>query len=142
MTTSLLAVSKAMESRLIEAKRSLGLQDVFFGDQRMIPRTPTVCVAPVFVNIEPTSTGFQSLDELRLWVYIYHGKIQDYEDNLEECLALAESVRTLVDSDKKNKDTVLFGYTERLELGASARNRTELMIVTRITWRGINKATY
>lgn len=142
MSTSLLDVAEALYNRINAVKRTYNIQDVFFGDQSLIPRTPAICVQPVSVEVDPTDTGFQSIDKVGVWVFVYHGKIQAMEANFRECLEYAETIRTLINSDKKNSTTVLLGFVERMELGAASKNNGELMLSTRFTWTAINKATF
>lgn len=120
-----------------------GDPSVFFGDQTLIPVTPTICVAPGprDRDIGHTKAGFRSINTFTVFFMIYHGKVQDAQTNELQCLQYAESVEALLHQNKQMSGYVYNGWVERLDPGIAMRGGT-LMRATRLTWIGNSETQY
>jgi hypothetical protein len=151
LTDKLSVITQALVDKIKANAVTLGIPDVpgaaspgadpsvFYGDQVMIPVTPTVCVDPVTRQRDLSETGYQTTVDLSLFVIIYHGKVQDIQDNLKECLQFSEAVEALLHSDKQLGGLVVSGYVAVVDMGITVRGRS-LMRASRLTWRGLSKS--
>lgn len=151
LTDKLSDVSQLLVDLIIANAQTLGIPDVpgattvgsdpsvFYGDQVMIPVTPTVCVDPVQRQRDLSETGYQTTVDLAVFVIIYHGKVQDMQTNLKECIQFAEAVEAVLYTDKQLQGNVVHSYVSNMDMGQMIRGRT-LMRATRLTWRGLSKA--
>lgn len=77
-----------------------GIADIFYGDERKIPRTPTVCVVP-----GPESSSYQGaggrpvMKVFTTYVMVYCNKIQDHQANVHASLTLANTLMNVVHAD-------------------------------------------
>lgn len=137
--SSLVAVADYLKNAL-EAATQLGFEDVFFGDQEMIPRTPAVAVDPSDMqrDLAGVATGGMTLNTMTVYVYIYHGPLQSPQITRRECDQLAEAVMEQLHKDLQLGGLVIHGYCTSLESGAASRGSVMLR-THRITWQGISK---
>jgi hypothetical protein len=82
-------------------KASLGLQDVWYGDQDLMPHTPALCVTPGVTKREFRGATFRTLNTIETYVLVYWGKITDIQQNLHNAQHLADQVVFTVHSDLK-----------------------------------------
>jgi hypothetical protein len=122
-------------AQLDAAKASLGIQDVWLGDQKLLPHTPSVCV--VQGDTERTLVGApRRVDAVYTTTFIvYHSKLQDKQLTEVETISLADRITAWIDADAYASGLVVHGMVTRIEPGYIRRQNTWYQ-VTRVTWQG------
>ena len=140
-TSNLQVLTKHLQKKFEDAKVDLGVQDVFYGDQNRIPRTPAICVEAGEKERELNGAPRRTLVDVTLYVLIYHGAIQSVQLNLEEVDSLAEEVESLIHQDPQFIDPndasgfpaqVIHSLVTRVEAGYQMRSNT-IFRATRLT---------
>jgi hypothetical protein len=131
MSDSPVEIVEALMAVVEAAPGQLGFGAVYYGDQAVIPVTPALCVGMAGMDSE---LAVSRLDhELFVYLLIYHGKIQDVQQNQKEADQLAEELRLLLHEDPQLGGRVIHGFVQRLESGY-ARRENSLMSMHRLTW--------
>jgi len=112
---------------------------IFYGDQQLIPVTPTLCVEPNERPREMTHTGNKGSVSFNQYIYIYHGQLQDDQLNVKECNQFSEAVEALLHTDKTMGGNVIYGYVAQMQAGVLIRSPRTMMRATRLTWLGISQ---
>lgn len=131
-------VSQYIYDLLTDNKQELGIEDVFDGDQELIPRTPAICVLIGDYGRELTGAPFRTDNAFTIYLMVYHAKIQDNQLNYRECNELAEAVMDLMHQNKTLGDNVIHGFVTSIEPGYVRQGRS-LSYVSRLTWYGLTK---
>ena len=125
-----------VEALLETNKASLGLQDVWMGDQTLLPRTPAACVLPATVNTDYAGAGagryMQSVIDVS--VLVYHAKIQDTQENELEVVHAAELIASKLSEDATAGGLVLNSLVRSVEPGY-VRRKSSWYRSTRVTWQ-------
>lgn len=124
-------------------------------DENLIPEYPAVLIQPGVFSKEVEGL-YSFLYDLRAIIYVLHAKmtVSKQRRSLED-LQLATALVELLEADMtlgqyQDLDTleyhnrIIFGYVEQ-ELAAALPPRTEksdAVVGTRLTWRGINKVRF
>ena len=121
-------------------KVTLGLQDVFYGDQEKIPRTPAVAVETGVYTRELSGIGGKGRTDNKFTVYIlvYNNRIRDEQLNRKDVLTLSEAIMDVLHSDVTMGGNVIHGHVTAIEPGYAIRQNV-LMRMARITWEGLTK---
>jgi hypothetical protein len=80
-------------------KVALGVVDVFYGDQRRIPRVPTVCVDPGQKNVEIVGAPRLVQNVFTIYIVLYHSQIVDNQINHKASDVLAQAVEDVIHAD-------------------------------------------
>lgn len=122
------------------AKTDLGIEDVYYGDQELLPRMPSVTVESGTYSRELAGMGGKGMTEnmLNVFVMVYYGKVQDVQSNSREADALAEKLMDVLHTDVTLDGLVIHGHVATIEPGYATR-RGVLMRSARITWQGLSK---
>jgi hypothetical protein len=81
-------------------KDTLGLVDVFYGDQALIPRSPALCVEPG-PKIRDFHGAMRRTDNtITVYLIAYHSEIRSTETNQREVVELGEAIELIVHQDK------------------------------------------
>jgi hypothetical protein len=135
---------------MIDAQKSLfapvAAQDVFYGDQDRIPRTPAICVEPN--DKSRTLAGVPNMTEniFEIYLMIYHNKVQSNETTRLEVDQLAYAVELFLHQDLQltNGDAadpyMIHGFVRSNESGYTYKAGT-LYRTARLTWYGKNKTS-
>lgn len=123
------------------AKSDLGLQDVWYGDQELLPHTPAACVIPGNKRREFAGASYRTMNTFETYVLIYYGKIQDIQANLHASTAIADSVETLVHSDLTLGGNVISVICTQDEPGMVTKSGV-LMVGARLTFESQSKTTF
>lgn len=118
-------------------KTSLNIQDVWYGDQSILPRTPAVCVAPGPKRREFQGSSFRLLNTIETYVWVYWGQYQDIQANLHSATTLAESVELAVHSDLTLGGNVIAVLCTQNEPGMI--NKGGWLLGARLTFESISK---
>lgn len=132
MTGSLYVLSKWIETQLETNKAALGLQDVFYGDQDRIPRTPAACVEPGEKRRELNGAPRRTMVTFVIYILVYHNPVKTVEAIRNDLTALAELIETLIHSDAQMGDNVIDSLVVQLEDGFLQRSNT-LFRASRLT---------
>lgn len=119
--------------KLTEQQASLGLIEIFHGDQRRIPHTPVACVVPEDQSRALKGANRYMLTSIVIYIIIYHSKIGSVHDNQKEADDQAADVVELIDKDATLEGKVIHGFCSHIESGQVDRNNS-LMRATRITY--------
>lgn len=131
-------VSQYIYDYLSDGRQMLGIEDVWDGDEQLIPRVPAVCVIMGNYGRLLSGAPFRTDNTFDIFLMMYHGQIQDSQLNQRQCILRAEAVMDYLHLDKTMGGNVIHGYVTSIEPGA-VRLGTSLMFVTRITWSGLTK---
>lgn len=136
--TDKLSIVAVYIKNLLETTQGL-FEDVWFGDQELIPRYPSCAVDPI--QLERTFDGFpfQTVNNHTVFLHIYHGRIADTQETDLQCVQFAEQVVDLLHEDPQLGGLVIQGFCKKYEMGQAVRNTNQLLRATRITWEGISK---
>jgi hypothetical protein len=119
-------------------KETLGLADVFYGDQNQIPRTPALCLEPDGKRRELAGVPRRVENTLGLYVLLYISKVADTESNARDALVLAETIETYMHQDRDSGGYLVHGYCTDVEPGYRTRGDTRFR-ACRLKFEGINK---
>jgi hypothetical protein len=138
-THKISAVCEAFVNLFELNKASLGIADVFYGDQALIPRTPAVTVESGPKSRLLTNTGFMTTNTIQIYFMVYFGKVQDVQQNKRAADQLSEAIEDLVHLDKQLGGLVVTGYIVEVDPGMAERGKDVLLKANRLTWQGTSK---
>ena len=121
-------------------KSNLGIADVWYNDQTLLPHTPAVCVAPGNKRRQFSGATFRTQNTIETYVWVYYGKIQDIQANTHAAVSLAESIELLVHGDLKLGGNVIAVLCTQFEPGIAMKNG-DLMVAVRMTFESMSKTT-
>ena len=138
LTDSYTAVAKDIQARLEANKTALGLEDVFYGDQNRIPRTPAVCVEAANKTRELNGLPRRTEVDMTIYVIVYHYKITNVQDVQEEVDTLAEQIEDFLHLDAQLRDnaqepTVVDSHVRSVESGYQQK-KNSMFRATRLTF--------
>lgn len=100
LTKSLPVLCKYQEAKLIANSNTLGLQAVYYGDQRQIPTTPIACIEPSDKQMPTYKSATRVLSvEVTLYILVYFAVVGSPQDNRLGADDLAEAIEDLVNQD-------------------------------------------
>lgn len=137
LTADISVLSTYIHGLVEDEKASLSLEDVWYGDQQLIPRTPAVTIEPGRVDTTLNNTGMQATHEFEVELLVYHSELLEVNTTRLECIQLGESIRDLLNSDKQMDGHVVHGHVSRFEPGYATRQ--VLLQAVRLTWNGMSK---
>lgn len=117
---------------------SLLFEDVWYGDQNMIPRTPAAAVEPGSKTRAWSGTSSQSENRFSIDVIIFHSRLEDVNLTRKEALEQAEQVEELLHSDLTMGGLVIDSLCTAVEPGYAERGNL-LLQATSVTWEGRSK---
>lgn len=146
LTGKLSVVAQAIQDKLqSDAAKFLGLHSVFYGDQDLIPGTPTVCVEPDQKDQDYKPTGFFR-QNISVFLLVYVNKVTSPQANRKEADILAEEIedfihtdRTLLDANNSNLPRVIEIHVSRIESGYATK-KGEIYRTSRITLSGTSQS--
>jgi len=141
-TDSFYVFAKALQSIAEAAKQDLGIIDIWYGDQKQIPRTPTLCIVPDGKTREIEGAPRRSRNSLKCYMVLYHSKVQDVQKNSEEVDQLAEALETEVHKDPTLGGLVIHSLVSSIDAGEITRlvnTTTTLFRASRLTVEGLSK---
>jgi len=134
---------------MLSADPSLGgllttpLQDVWYGDEALIPRFPTVTVESSGITSILSGAPYRTDNDIRIILIVYASKVQPGETTRKEADQLAYSVRSKLHTDRTLGGLVIHGFVSSIEYGYTVRRTTgataALIRAARLTWDGKNK---
>ena len=139
MTTgSLVAVGTALKELVKSWQSELGIIDVFYGDQVLIPRTPAVCIEPTQKQREYAGVPYATQNTLEVALLIYFCVLGNSQEARMDCDALAEKIEAKLHLDKQLGGLVIQGHCTQIESGYAQKNNV-VIVTSRILWQGLSK---
>lgn len=154
MTDSILTVSDRLYTVLDAAKASLSyvgaartvtLQDVWFGDDETLPRTPCLVVEPGIKRTPLAGVPSQVENTLDVELLVYHATLDVARSVARrEVVGLAEVISTWLHNnhlnlqDSNGDRIVIHGWVTNTEPGYAYKGGT-LYNAVQMTWTGITK---
>jgi hypothetical protein len=132
LTDSLVTVSKYIETMLSTNAVALNLEDVFYGDQQRIPRTPAACVESGEKRRTLKGAPRMTLVDITTYIIVYHYKLKSVQEIREDNDLLAEAIETLVHSDCKLGGYVIDSMVTSVESGYQMKGNS-LFRASRLT---------
>jgi ribosomal protein L17 len=124
LTDQLTDVAQFLFDLFTTNKAALGIQDVWWGDQSKLPRTPALCVEPAtktrVLNGAPRRTSLT----LNVSLLLFTSKIQDVQNNRKAVDELAESCEALVHLNPQMDGLVVHSLVDTFESGYATRSGT------------------
>lgn len=134
-TSNRVTITQAVVDLLTTNKGALGVLDVWYGDEQLIPRVPAISVDGAPKTKEWYGTGNQTRNEFVLQITIYHGQLASMQVTQKACEELAEAVEDVLESDIRLGGLLTDSLVTASEPGFSRRGSVT-MKATRLTWRG------
>lgn len=148
LQTPLTARSEVVAVRFFRIIRAhmytLGFQSVWFGDQNLIPKTPTVCVEPGTKRRELYASQDHTENNIDTYFLIYHSPISEMQQARRDNIRLAESLERYLHMnhlrlyDASGRQLTVHGSCVELDPGYATKANT-LYHTTQITWRSLTK---
>jgi hypothetical protein len=138
-THDMVEICQAMVDFLKAVQGQYGIEEVYYGDERLIPSYPAICVDPGPMTRTFTQTGFKTDNRITLYIIIYHGPVQTAQMNRKECDKLAVQLMDEIHTDLTLGGRVMNGLCAELEPGASITETQEFVKAHRITWVALSK---
>jgi hypothetical protein len=120
---------------------ALGVEDVWYGDQTLLPKTPAICVSPGDKKRIFQGSSYRTLNTFETYVMVYWGQIQDIQANLHSCTNLADDIETLVHSDLTLGGNVFSVICMQNQPGI-ANKQGALLVGARLTFESMSKTTF
>ncbi len=123
-------------------------EDIYYGDQDVIPRVPSVCVEPATKDRDLKSSAAPSgvtENNFTIYILVYHAGpsglvARPQADELGEAIEylLHQDVWLSNGGARPGSDKVIHGFVTRSETGYTYRSKT-LYRSVRMTWQGFTK---
>jgi hypothetical protein len=121
--TGIVEMGTYLQNLIESNKASLGVQDVYYGDQANIPRTPTVCMEPGEKTRSPNGVPRRTLVTITNYLIVYHSEVASMQTVRLEDDQLAEAIETLVHTDATMGGLVIDSLVASVESGYLQRAR-------------------
>jgi hypothetical protein len=112
--------------------------DVYYGDQELMPRTPSICVDPGTEQRTLQGVSFRTDNNFVVYIYVYHAKIQDNQLTRKEVQQVSEAIATLLHQDPQLGGLVIHSYVALNESGYTYRGKT-MYRTNRLTFEPYSK---
>lgn len=128
--------------KLNDNKGELGLAHVAYSDESLLPEYPVAVVsAGTFGRILIGTHKFQLVFSLD--IYVLHAKLSlTHKTRTQEDMALATSIKKLLDDDPTLNNNIIFGFCDGADPGVLTRPKGESVVGTRITWTGEGRQSF
>lgn len=141
VTDSELAITQYWLGKIKTDYATLGFnqaEDIFFGDQEKVPRTPSLCLEPGTKTRDIVPPSASTMNSLSVVFILYHSPVKENQQARIELLTFAEALEAYLHQDLQAGGLVTYGYVTSLEPGYVVRGNT-LMHAARMTWEGQSK---
>jgi hypothetical protein len=118
------------------------VQDVWYGDQQLLPHTPAICVAPGMKTREFQGASLRTLNVFETLVWVYFCKLQDVQENLHGCTAVMDAVDYMVQTNNGSDNTLGGIVTSVICMQSEpgiATKQGALMMAARLAFRSQSK---
>jgi hypothetical protein len=136
-------VAQAVLDVLTTASATLNIDpsDMYYGDQKNIPRTPSLCIEPSHLerSLDGASIPPRTRNEFDVIVYVYLYNLTSVQQLSQDKDKLLDDVADVLHFDWTINDTVIFGHCRSSEYGYSLKANS-LVRSGKIAWRGMTKS--
>ncbi len=123
---------------LLKGDASLGLKDVFYGDQTGIPRTPAVTVELGGKERSYNQTGLFTNLDFSLSIIVYHGLLADVQTIKKELDQFTQAIEDKLHADNTLGGLVISGLVSSVEPGTAIVGQAQFY-AHRMTWEAMIK---
>lgn len=147
-THKLETVAQRIKSLIVANQVPLLIDDIWYGDQEMLPAGRTVCVEPVNVTRPMKGVPDMVQNDFSVVVLVYVERIGEVQALRSECNLLAEAIEDLLHTrldlsdaaGTPGSDIVIHGWvTENLSGYTPKQGR--LVRSSRLSWQGFSKTS-
>lgn len=117
---------------------TVGAEDIYYGDQDKMPRTPSICVDPNVRRRDLQGVSFRTDNNFVIHILVYHSKLQDNQLTRKEAQQISEAIETLLHQDPQLGGLVIHSFCSLNESGYVYRNNT-MYRTNRITFEPYSK---
>jgi hypothetical protein len=135
-------ITEAYEALLMANKDTLGLEDVFYGDQVLIPRVPAACVIAGHKKREWRTAPRGMFNTFRVDILVYHYQVQESmsSESARQATKTAEALEDLIHrvENKSLGGLVVHQYVTDVDPRFASRGGNQFK-VTQLTMEAINQ---
>lgn len=124
-TDSLETFAAAIQNLITVNQTSLGIADIWYGQQHKIARTPTVEIITGQKVRTLAGAPRRMKNMFEVFVMVHAGMVQDVQANLHQAGQLAESIETVLHADPTIGGLVINCLVVRTEFGVAERSATQ-----------------
>jgi len=129
---------------LNDNKSELQIEDVWLGDQQLLPRTPAMCVVVGNTDTDLAGAPRRVEDIYNLTFNVYHCKLTDNQDVERECNRRTEAIRKFLDDYSVGTldGLVIHSMVTKIEPGYANRGSgttANWYKTSRISWQGLSR---
>lgn len=142
-TDKVTVVAIAIKNLLVVNQLTLGLEDVLFGFQNMIPRSPTAVVSSgtkrrVLAGV--SAPGGRTMNYLPVFIDVHSSRVgPESEEQKQLALeTLADNIETLIHQDTTLGGIIIHGFVQSSDPGVSFIGNSQFNTV-RLTFEGQTK---
>lgn len=147
LTDSTLVVAERFYDILHSNKAALGLSSVWFGDQTIVPNTPSLCVEPGSKRRELQGVPDRTLNTIETVFLLYHSRVGpgNQQTARRDCIRFAEAIERYLNLnhmrlfDARGDLITVHGYCIDLDPGYSYKSQRTLYNSVQMTWRSTTK---
>ena len=136
-------VTQALVDLLIGDWSTIGVptkKDIYYGDQTLYPRFPSLAVESSPQERELYQTGLQQRISFTMSILAFHGGLKGVSERRKDTDEFAERVLTRLHTDRTLGGLIINGTATSVEPGFVARGGS-LLVTHLITWEGISNFT-
>ncbi len=123
---------------LLKGDETLGLKEVYYGDQGAIPLTPSATVELGTKTREYNAIGIQTNVEPQIHIVIYHGLIADVQKIKKDLDQFVQKVEDKLHVDNTLGGLVISGIVSSVEPGTAVVGKAQFY-AHRLTWEAMIK---
>ena len=139
LTDSLTSITNYLFDKFDSTRDTYGLQDVFYGDQDSIPRSPCLCVEPGPKTRNVGGVNRRSDNTFLVYLILYHSEVRSSQTNMRDVVLLAEQIEEAVHADPRLGGLVTHCYCSQIIPGYATKASGGQMKAARITVEGMTK---
>lgn len=148
LSASTRVIARRWQAILDANKVALGIQDVFFGDQLMVPHTPAICVEPGRKRRNLEGVPDMTRMEIDTTFYVYHSKVDSEKQQArDDCIKFAEDVEDYLHVNHLRlfdlagtQQLTIHSYCTDFDPGYSFKRNTWYHAV-QMTWTNLTKVS-
>lgn len=125
LTQSLVVFTDYLKNMVEQNMVTLGVQDVFYGEQTKYPRTPAVALESDTKRREINGAPRRTENDLNAFIIIYHSPVSDVQKTRRDVDLLAEAIENLVHSDSRLGGLVIHSLVDQMQSGYATRGGTQ-----------------
>ena len=136
-TDQLVTIVDYVKAKMETNAVALGLVDVYYGDQNLIPQTPAVAVEGLAKvrNLREGTTSHRTFNTFRVLLMVYLSRLDNNETTQRDVELKAEAIEALLHDDVTMGGNVIHGFVTDIEPGRAMRSNV-LLRAARMVWQG------